>query len=775
METRKSHKQYLKAILKSRRGPIVIFIIVLIFAVLVIAYSAWNAMSMARSSKEDARDYVSELTAQISNTINTELNGIKTTLSGIAESIEIFYSDHIDETASDEYIKNYLTSYMGNGQFEYLIFQRLTGNDIIVGTIPNEVSIKLNSSSEKLSSLDSVNTAIDRNKAVAYVEEGHIVFAMPLYIDGKLFGAVCGGTNSDNMHSMITAQVYRDQSDYCIINKDGKLLIDSDNYKFEQLRQIIEGDGASLDISSAELRNRISAGESDVIDVILDGSSYLLSYTPLSGENWRMLTLVPSDVFASIYAAYVHRALICAIGAAVIFLALVSFLVLNNFLASKKLEQLAFTDMLTKGINNTEFHQKYEKLKKKEDPLKYSIVFLDIKDFKLINESDGFSAGDRVLKFIYESINDELYATRYEFVARTEMDHFFVCLNENTERGIQQRIDDILNHINSSDPQLRTDFKVLFSQGACIVDDPNTDITVLQERARIAEKNQDYSSVNKCVIFTPDMEQKIIQDRNLDLLAEESIQHHDFSVYFQPKVSMSTGKIKGAEALVRWNHPSKGLISPGEFIPVLEKSGRIQKLDKYVFEEVCKWLSVREKAGKAMFPISVNLSRAHFWKESFLKEYVAIADKYHTNRDYVEFEITETVFTEDSKLQKIKEGIHQMHEYGFRCSVDDFGVGYSSLSLVSEMDFDTLKFDRSFFTNLSDLKAQKIVRCLINMAQELNLGMVIEGIETQDQIDFLKAEKCDVIQGYFYSRPLPEHEFDEWVDKNGHLEDKLSA
>lgn len=116
-----------------------------------------------------------------------------------------------------------------------------------------------------------------------------------------------------------------------------------------------------------------------------------------------------------------------------------------------------------------------------------------------------------------------------------------------------------------------------------------------------------------------------------------------------------------------------------------------------------------------------------------------------------------------------------MHEYGFRCSVDDFGVGYSSLSLVSEMDFDTLKFDRSFFTNLSDLKAQKIVRCLINMAQELNLGMVIEGIETQDQIDFLKAEKCDVIQGYFYSRPLPEHEFDEWVDKNGHLEDKLSA
>lgn len=244
------------------------------------------------------------------------------------------------------------------------------------------------------------------------------------------------------------------------------------------------------------------------------------------------------------------------------------------------------------------------------------------------------------------------------------------------------------------------------------------------------------------------------------------MKNHDFLVYYQPKVSMSTGKIKGAEALVRWNHPEKGLISPALFIPVLEDSGNISKLDKYVYEDVCIWLANRQKSNKPMFPISINLSRNHFWKDNFLKEYVDIADKYGVNHDYIEFEITETAFMGEEKHKKIKDGIRQMHENGFRCSVDDFGVGYSSLSLVHEMDVDILKFDRSFFLDLEDEKSQKLVRSLINMANELQLGIIIEGIETQDQIDFLKHEKCDVIQGYFYSKPLPEKEFDKWVDEN---------
>lgn len=757
-------KKYIQSLGNGRKSVAIIIAAVIVFAIVIIVCSAWNAISMERTSRENTREYIGQVTEQIAYTIDTDVDDKKSMLESVSSSVTMFIEDKLYSTARRSYIEDYLKKMCESCNFEFIFLRRSGEKDIAVGDIPSELMSKLSDDSESYDALEAMGRAIDEEKCLAYIEDGSIVYAMPIYSNGELAGALCAGGSSESLEKMVAVEIYRSKSNYCILNRDGKVLVMSDDGSFDKLNEKLSSDSTSMQQISQELKAAVFNGETGTLKINLSGDLYYLSYVPLTGENWRMLTLMPGNIFSGIYTTYMLRALLCAIGAAVVFLLLLGLLVSNYGRKRKKLERLAFTDEITCGYNETEFLLRYARLRRSGDVMGYSIVLLNIHDFKLINEMCGKSEGDGILKHVYKIISEELKGINSEFAARTETDHFFLCMRERTAAGIQKRIDSIVEKINDSEYIEKLGFKIEFRQGACLVDSKETQGSILQERARIAAKNQDYGSLNRCVMFEPEMENKIRQDHTLDLMADESMKNHDFKVYFQPKVNMRTGSVKGAEALVRWQHPQRGLISPAEFIPVLEQTGRIQKLDCYVYEEVCRWLSERERAGKKMFPVSVNLSRTHFWKENFLDEYVAIADKYNVNRDYVEFELTETVFMEDAKIQRVKEGIRKMHEYGFSCSVDDFGVGYSSLSLINEMDFDILKFDRSFFMNLNDKKSQRIVKCLVDMAKELNLGMIIEGIETQEQIDFLKTMQCDVVQGYYYSRPLPEDDFNNWVE-----------
>lgn len=755
---------------KNHKGSLVAIMLIFIVAILMIGYSGWNAVSMHRSSREDTREYVGQVTEQISYTVNTDIDDHKTIVSSIAGSVEMMLTDQIDDTSKNSYLRKFLKEKQSVVQMDYLVLMLDDREDIIVGTLPEVIKEKLSQDADRYERLDAVADAVSQNKSIAYIEEGTVIYAVPVCVNGEIVGAVFGGSSHADMLQMIAVQAYRDVSHSCIVTRTGKLLLSTDEQQFEKLQEILESDSADAAQKQAgiDIQTALQSGETGIAEIeCTDGTRYYLSYAPLTGEDWMMLTLIPTTLFSDMYTVYMTKLLVCAAGAALTLLVLLAILVLTYRSSEKKLEKLAFTDKLTDGINITEFDMRFQQAGLADKHFQYAIVMLDIHDFKLLNESVGFTRGDRILKWVYRKIAEELNAKRTEFVARSEMDHYFLCLNEGTRQGIQDRIDRITYRINADDFWKKYAMRIEFSQGACIVADSETDVSTLRERARIACRNQDYSSIGRCVIFEKKMEDKVLLDRNLDHCVEESIQNRDFKLYLQPKVSMRTGIVKGAEALVRWQHPERGFLSPGEFIPILEESGKIQMVDRFIFEEVCRWLQERKRAGKALFPISVNLSRTHFWRENFLDEFVEVVDRYGVDHELIDFELTETVFMEETKMQKVKEGISRMHAYGFRCSVDDFGVGYSSLSLVNEMDVDILKFDRSFFLNLQDEKSQKIVGCLIRMANELKLGMVIEGIEEQEQIDFLMTMPCDIIQGYYFSKPLPEKAFNEWVDARG--------
>lgn len=275
-------------------------------------------------------------------------------------------------------------------------------------------------------------------------------------------------------------------------------------------------------------------------------------------------------------------------------------------------------------------------------------------------------------------------------------------------------------------------------------------------------KSSTVSTGERCVFYDQKIMETIKRNHKLENLFESSIENHDFEMYLQPKIEVGSWKLRGAEALVRWNHPEEGMIFPSEFIPLFEMDGKIQELHRYMFEETCKFIMERQRAGKALFPISVNIARNHFQTLDFPDKFVAIADKYNVPRNLLEFELTERIFVDEHSIENIKEGMHRIHEMGFLCSIDDFGAGYSSLGLLREFEIDVLKLDRSFFMDMSDKKSRNIIKCLIELAKNMNVQTVAEGIETKEQMIELRDLPCNLIQGYIFSKPLSVSEFEKW-------------
>ena len=378
----------------------------------------------------------------------------------------------------------------------------------------------------------------------------------------------------------------------------------------------------------------------------------------------------------------------------------------------------------------------------------------------MINERFGIHAGNRVLAYLYRVMEGHLREDQGEFMARSESDRFFLCLRGCGYQEIRDRLDGIIRDINSfCNPDL-PGYTFSFRQGACLVEEPGQEIAVLQDRARLASQSRNPDLEPGCVFYDDSLTVELKMEEELNSLFAGSIENHDFQVYLQPKVGLESRVLEGAEALVRWKHPKRGIIYPSDFIPLFERNGKICKLDLYVFGEVCRIISSWEKKGKAVVPVSVNLSRQHFAEEDFLERFADLAQQYHVPAGMIEFELTESIFFENHQINRVGDAIKRMHELGFACSLDDFGSGFSSLGLLKEFDVDSIKLDRSFFVNMSGQKARDVIACLVDLAKRLKVKTVAEGIEDWGTVEYLRSIGCNMVQGYVFAGPLPADEFD---------------
>ena len=286
----------------------------------------------------------------------------------------------------------------------------------------------------------------------------------------------------------------------------------------------------------------------------------------------------------------------------------------------------------------------------------------------------------------------------------------------------------------------------------------------IRDKANIARKNaKDINSYYLCSnAYYNDIEhQKMMKEKDMENMMEKALEEEQFIVYLQPKVSLKTGKVIGSEALVRWDNPINGLIPPNDFIPFFEKNNFIVKLDMYVFEKVCQILRKWIDEGIDVLPISVNLSRNHLQNSDFLKDYKNIQSKYQIPSELIEIELTETVVFEN--LEILRHIINEIHNCGYKCSMDDFGSGYSSLNVLKEIPVDILKLDKVFFGKENNQRANDIVESVIRLAKKLGMETIAEGIETIPQVELLRSMECDMIQGYVFSKPVPVDEFEKII------------
>ncbi|ERM43154.1 EAL domain-containing protein [Clostridioides difficile] len=442
----------------------------------------------------------------------------------------------------------------------------------------------------------------------------------------------------------------------------------------------------------------------------------------------------------------------------ILFLIAIKYIIYNKKKKEDYLRKIAYTDPLTGADSIDKFKINSNKLFAKNNPEEYALFYIDVDKFKYINDMFGYDMGNDTLIHISNTIASELKED--EIFARVSADHFVLLIKYKTDDDIKTRLNNIYNKVQIlSNPKINY-YKLILDCGIYKISKSDNDINTIMDRANTARKTIKGGHKNSFAFYDKEMHKKILKEKEIENSMVDALNNGEFIVYFQPKYSLSDYQIIGAEALVRWDNPQKGLIPPIEFIPVFERNGFIVNIDFYVFEEVCKKIREWMDEGQKVVPISVNLSRMHFVNSNFIEKFKLIVDKYKIPTRLIELELTETAVLDN--IEGLLDTMNNLKEKGFVISMDDFGTGYSSLNLLKELPVDILKLDRAFFTEKDESNNEKIVISnVIKMAKELKMKVISEGVETISQVEFLKQIGCDMVQGYLFSKPMPVKEFEK--------------
>ena len=390
---------------------------------------------------------------------------------------------------------------------------------------------------------------------------------------------------------------------------------------------------------------------------------------------------------------------------------------------------------------------------KAEPDQKYSVVIMDIVQFKAVNEFCGRAEGDRLLKFIAECFQWYEDHRKDTYACHVRADIFCLC----TQYEDVRELENIVSEIKTKIDEFPFTYKVQPSFGIGISPEREPAVSYLKDCATMAMNSVKGKVYQTYAIFGEKMRRQLMRERQVENDIVGALENGELVLYIQPKVNMSTGRIIGGEALVRWLHPEKGLVSPGEFIPVLEKNGFIINVDEYIWEKVFAYLGKLKEEGRELLPISINVSRLHAYDTQLAENLIRLREKYDIPAEYVPLELTESAFLEDEK--GMYQRMENLRSQGFLVSMDDFGTGYSTMNMLKNQTLDEIKIDREFIRDLEKDKSQIIIRNTIAMLQQLAVHIVIEGVETEEQKNFLLGCGCTDAQGFLLHRPMPVEEF----------------
>lgn len=428
----------------------------------------------------------------------------------------------------------------------------------------------------------------------------------------------------------------------------------------------------------------------------------------------------------------------------------------------RRLTQLATRDLLTGARNFESFKAEARRLFEKWK--RCCIIYFDVKNFKFINNCYGYECGDRILCEITRIA--EQFLGEEELLARVSGNTFVLISRDTDKNVVKNRYERLIRDIERIRVEEDSSYRIQISAGVFCTEAENADsINDMIDRANMAQKYARNSSGEELdfAFFESFMRENLLNEQAMEGRAPAALENGEFCVYYQPKYSTQTMRPCSAEALVRWNAGGT-LISPAQFIWLFERNHFILKLDRYVFEQCCKKLRERLDAGRPVVSISVNVSRVQLFHRQFVEDYVRIKEAYDIPEGLLELEFTESILFED--VDRLAEIIAELKLHGFLCSIDDFGRGYSSLTILKSIPVDILKLDAQFFEgDYEKGRNGLIIQHVISMAESLEMQTVAEGIEQLEQVDYLRNAGCDIIQGYVFAKPMPEELFYQFLDE----------
>lgn len=381
----------------------------------------------------------------------------------------------------------------------------------------------------------------------------------------------------------------------------------------------------------------------------------------------------------------------------------------------------------------------------------YALLCWDIERFKVINDLFGTDIGDRILKEIAANLDKTLNGIGT--YGRLKADNFVCCYPKKYVKPSK-----LMERLENSFSALHLNYRISLYMGIYYITNREVPVDQMCDRANLAINTVKGNSIRNIAIYDDKLRNTMLEEQQIVTQMHHALEKRQFCIYMQPVYHLKTKQLVSAEALVRWKHPTRGMILPSAFIPLLERNGFITRLDAFVWEEACKYLSRNRKEGRADIPISVNVSRMNLFDSTLCNKFIKLIHKYDLEPSLLKLEITESAYMDNPR--QLLEIMKKLQGFGFQILTDDFGSGYSSLNMLKDVPADILKLDMKFINSIGTSKrAENILINVIYLAKDLDMTVIAEGVETKEQLDFLENIGCENVQGFYFSKPLPELEF----------------
>ena len=595
------------------------------------------------------------------------------------------------------------------------------------------------------------------------------IYAVPLMQDGKIVGALTATRSHEDFRKHLSLQFWKNQAKALVINSEGKIIVmpengidsilPSDNF-FEKLRQNSRNEAAIVSLQSmlAEkkrgtvLLHAPQGGKSD--------ARYVYAM-PTGINDWYMMTVFPAELIEERLQTIMNHTVALGLLLLLCFGVLAALVIHTMKRNADVLRRIAFVDAITQGNTFIRFMNLAQIALEQEDHATWAVISLDIDNFKLVNTLLGSETGTKTLCDIHNTL--EAWARKNQGISgRQSGDIFVAFVPFHGQAEMEAALKELCASIIAIQVDSDDTYRMSPSIGVCLLDKTNTEPRRLENKvdcSTLARKTVKGKHDKLYAFFDAEMQLAIIRNKTIENRMVEALACGEFEVYFQPKYDAQTERLAGAEALVRWRTADGNFVSPGSFIPLFESNGFILNLDRYIFSCTCRLIRQWRSQGLVIPPVSINISRLHLHDPLFVENYIKTMRGYDIDGSQIQLEITESAFFEDENL--LSGAIAQFHAHGVKILMDDFGTGYSSMSMLKSLDMDGIKLDKSFLSDVGSARSENIIKSLVTLCHSLGMETTMEGVETEDQVKFVRSIGTNLIQGFYFSRPINAEAFAE--------------